>query len=145
MNIKKQFFICFILISCISNLCLSQTAKDLSVDIKNIGSSKGYIMIGIYDSATNFLTENRIKSLMVPVSNVGTMTIQIEDLKYGSYAISIFHDENANKKLDKNFIGIPKESYAFSNKAKARFGPPKYETAKFVFDQTTKNIELILN
>jgi uncharacterized protein (DUF2141 family) len=27
----------------------------------------------------------------------------------GDYAISVFHDENSNGKLDRNFMGMPKE------------------------------------
>jgi uncharacterized protein (DUF2141 family) len=27
----------------------------------------------------------------------------------GTYAISVFHDENSNGKLDTNFMGIPRE------------------------------------
>ena len=43
--------------------------------------------------------------------------ISIKDFPYriglpeGEYAISLFHDENENKELDTNFIGIPKEAF----------------------------------
>ena len=49
----------------------------------------------------------------------------------GSYAISTYHDENDNDKLDKNIVGIPKEAYGFSNDATGFMGPPKWEDAKF--------------
>jgi UDP:flavonoid glycosyltransferase YjiC (YdhE family)/uncharacterized protein (DUF2141 family) len=47
------------------------------------------------------------------------------------YAISAFHDENDNEKLDTNFIGIPTESWCTSRDAKAYFGPPSFDDAKF--------------
>lgn len=28
------------------------------------------------------------------------------DLPAGAYAVSVFHDENMNEKLDKNFVGV---------------------------------------
>ena len=33
--------------------------------------------------------------------------------------------------MRKNFLGIPKDPLGFSNNAKMKFGPPKYEDAKF--------------
>jgi len=48
----------------------------------------------------------------------------------GQYAIKVFHDENANGELDINFLGIPKESYGFSNHARGRFGPPPFAEAR---------------
>ncbi len=47
------------------------------------------------------------------------------------YGISAFHDENDNQKLDTNFLGIPTESWCTSRGAKAYFGPPSFEDAKF--------------
>jgi uncharacterized protein (DUF2141 family) len=45
-------------------------------------------------------------------------------------AVSAYHDENLNSKLDKNSFGIPSEKYGFSGNPKRGFGPPKFrETA----------------
>jgi uncharacterized protein (DUF2141 family) len=49
------------------------------------------------------------------------------------YAISAFHDENDNTKLDTNFIGIPTESWCTSRDAKAFFGPPSFDSARFIY------------
>jgi uncharacterized protein (DUF2141 family) len=54
-------------------------------------------------------------------------------LRPGTYAISVFHDENSNGKLDTNFLGIPKEGVGASNDAKGHFGPPKFADAAFQF------------
>jgi len=47
----------------------------------------------------------------------------------GTWAVLAYHDENGNKKLDTNFVGMPTEGYGFSNGAKARFGPPSFKDA----------------
>jgi uncharacterized protein (DUF2141 family) len=44
----------------------------------------------------------------------------------GRYALSVFHDENANQKLD-TLVGIPKEGFGFSRNPVIRFGPPRFE------------------
>lgn len=49
------------------------------------------------------------------------------------YAISAFHDENDDTKLDTNFLGIPTESWCTSRDAKAFFGPPSFDAARFVY------------
>jgi uncharacterized protein (DUF2141 family) len=53
-----------------------------------------------------------------------------QDLKPGAYAIVAFHDENDNGDIDKNFIGIPTESWCASRNAPAIFGPPSFGSAK---------------
>ena len=49
----------------------------------------------------------------------------------GIYAIVAFHDANDNGKIDKNFLGIPSESWCTSRNAAALFGPPSFDAAKF--------------
>lgn len=45
-------------------------------------------------------------------------------------AVSAYHDENDNARLDKSSFGIPTERYGFSKNPKRGFGPPKFgETA----------------
>jgi len=57
-----------------------------------------------------------------------------QDIPAGTYAIAVFHDTNSNTKLDKNFFGIPKEGYAFSNNVFGTFGPPDFDDASFELD-----------
>jgi uncharacterized protein (DUF2141 family) len=61
--------------------------------------------------------------------------VVVEHLNSGKYAFKYFHDENKNKKLDTNLIGIPKEGYGFSNNAKGKFGPPSFSQTIFKVNQ----------
>lgn len=49
------------------------------------------------------------------------------------YAMSAFHDENDNGKLDTGLFGIPTENWCTSRDAKGTFGPPSFDDAKFRF------------
>jgi uncharacterized protein (DUF2141 family) len=62
----------------------------------------------------------------------------------GDYAVSVFHDENANGTLDRNFIGMPKEGVGASNDAAGKLGPPRFEDARFSYKggQQTLTIHL---
>jgi uncharacterized protein (DUF2141 family) len=44
----------------------------------------------------------------------------------GRYALAVFHDENANRKLD-TFLGIPREGFGFSRNPTIRFGAPRFD------------------
>ena len=61
----------------------------------------------------------------------------------GTYAIALYHDENGNKKFDKNFFGIPTEGFGFSNNPKVYFGVPDHSEAAFAVD--SEPVELKIN
>ena len=54
------------------------------------------------------------------------------ELTPGEWAVALTQDTNNNDKLDKNFLGIPTEPYAFSNNVRPRFAAPKFAECKFV-------------
>ncbi|MEC5167320.1 uncharacterized protein (DUF2141 family) [Flavobacterium sp. PL11] len=101
----------------------------INVEINGLKNNKGQIMIGIYNSEKTFLEKTFRENIALIKNNKATATFT--NLPAGEYAVSIFHDENSNRKLDMNFMGIPKEDYAASNGAKGFMGPPKYADAKF--------------
>lgn len=65
-----------------------------------------------------------------------------KDIPYGDYPIKLYHDENGNKKLDKNFVGIPREPYGFSNNARGTLSAPEFAKARFALDAANKAIEI---
>lgn len=74
----------------------------------------------------------------------GWAVCSFEGVAPGDYAISVFHDENANGGLDRNFRGIPNEGVDASNDAPGRFGPPKFADARFVYAGGQKEITIHL-
>ena len=107
-------------------------AADINIDISNIKSNTGNIMIGLFNSKDTFLTD-KYKALKIK-AQVGSIKAKFENIPNGTYAIALYHDENLNNKLDKNLFHIPKEGYGFSNNAKPFFGPPKFDKAQFKLD-----------
>lgn len=65
-----------------------------------------------------------------------------DNVPHGSYAISVVHDENSNGKLDKNFIGIPKEGVGVSNNPIIGMGGPKFDPCAFLLN--TGELELTI-
>lgn len=118
-------------------LVLSQTVvyaqdlkgPDITVNIENLDSNKGHIYTALYNSETSFLSKG-YKSNISAIKN-NSCTVVFKDVPKGVYAVSFFHDENENKKMDTSFLGIPSEDYGCSNNATGFMGPPKWDDAKF--------------
>jgi uncharacterized protein (DUF2141 family) len=60
----------------------------------------------------------------------GQAELRFDGLPSGTYAAALFHDENANGRLD-TFLGIPREGFGFSRNPPVRFGPPRFSAARF--------------
>lgn len=51
------------------------------------------------------------------------------DLPPGDYGVAAIHDENSNHKLDRNFLGIPKEGFGFANNPRVGLSAPPFQQA----------------
>ncbi|WP_264534643.1 DUF2141 domain-containing protein [Flavobacterium sp. N1736] len=124
----------------ICSLMSAQNVK-LTVSVSGLKTSTGIVKVGLYNSEGTFL-KTAYKSLTSEIKDEKAV-VTFDNLPAGEYAISTYHDENNNGKLDKNAMGIPSEDYAASNNAKGFMGPPSYKDAKFVIDKDSK-IEIAL-
>ncbi len=104
-------------------------AADLTIQVDDVKAATGTIMVAVFNSEGTFLRAPA-KGGGAPAAPNGT-TVVIKDLPEGDYAFAVYHDANANGKMDKNLLGIPTEDYAFSNNALGKMGPPSYASAKF--------------
>jgi len=125
------------------------TDKATTLTIRVIGArnTKGRIGIALFRDADGFPGDTS-KAFRVQQSEIDPQTlsaqVSFEGVPQGTYAVSVFHDENMNGKLDKNFVGAPKEGYGASNNPKKRMGPPKFDEAKFSVDQQQRLVEIKL-
>lgn len=103
-------------------------AGTLELQVDNVGSAEGSLMIALYDKAGDW-RERPVRSLQ-QVAKPGSVTVTFADLPPGSYAIALYHDRNGNGKLDSNVLGIPREPYGFSGKAPT-MGPANWDQARF--------------
>ncbi|WP_296819279.1 DUF2141 domain-containing protein [Brevundimonas sp.] len=56
----------------------------------------------------------------------GAVTVTFRDVPAGAYALSAFHDENGDQRMQASPIGVPTEGWAMSN-ADALRGPPTFD------------------
>jgi uncharacterized protein (DUF2141 family) len=125
-------------------------ASELIINLSN-QKKAGTLMLAIYNNAEAFegsvVKEKRsevgvFKGLELYLEPMDSTQLNTE-IPDGEYAIAFFIDANGNKKLDKNFLGIPKEQFGFSNNAMGTLSAPSFEQAKFkVTGNTVQNIKL---
>jgi outer membrane protein len=115
-----RLLLCFALSSCL--------AAEIQVRLNNPPGS-GTVVFALYDSPNTF-GDLREPAWIVQYPLDGRPVYSITNALPGEYALVVYHDENGNGRLDKNFIGIPKEALAFSNAYQPK-GPPSYTRAAF--------------
>jgi len=121
----------------IASLALSASASAATVQVKidGVRNDKGVVQVALCDEAT-YPKDCRLTA-STP-AKAGSVSVEVQNVPAGTWAALAYHDENSDKKLDTNFVGMPKEGYGFSNGAKGSFGPPKFkETAITVGEGTT--------
>jgi Penicillin V acylase and related amidases len=114
------------------------TLGTLIIEVKNLKFNGGLMSIGLFNSEQGFKSLKPINGGKVGVHN-GVAKLVIYNLPLNhEYAVSYYHDENGNGKLDMNRLGIPVEPYGFSGS-----GARKYSKAKFLLNSPIKNIVIV--
>jgi len=117
------------------------TNQTIELNVTDIKQIKGQLLISLHNK-DGFPDQEKKSVLNTKVKvNNANMKITLKVPKSGFYAISLVHDENENNQLDKNYLGIPKEGYGFSNNPSARFGAPSFKESQFeVKDNEVKKL-----
>jgi len=116
-------------------------AADLTINISEVNSGKGMVLVALYAGDEAYKSGEATFKSHVKAENTQE-SVLFKDVPEGEYAVKMYQDENSNRELDFNMLGIPKEGYGFSNNV-GRFGQPNYQEAKFmVKDKTVIEMEL---
>jgi uncharacterized protein (DUF2141 family) len=107
---------------------------ELTIILSGFENNDGVAIIALSNSQENY--EKEAEPYRGNQSEIveKTATWIVNGLPFGEYAIKVFHDEDEDKEMDTNFLGIPSEDYGFSNNARGTFGPASWEEAKFLFN-----------
>jgi len=124
----------------------SIAAGSIQIKVSGLKNKNGQLGILVFTTKDGFPSDwqKAYKQILIPITGANA-EYMFTDLPYGKYAVSVMHDENMNKKLDTNFIGIPKEGYGVSNNATGSMGPPKFEDAAFILDKNIFSTDIKVN
>ncbi|HET8550209.1 MAG TPA: DUF2141 domain-containing protein [Bryobacteraceae bacterium] len=120
-------------------------AATLTINIEHVRNAAGVVGVLVFNSPRgwpeNFDAALRKKAV---AAHPPVTALVIDDLPYGNYAVVVLHDENENRKLDRNFLGIPREGWGMSNNPRARASAPSFRRARFTLARD-KNLRVRLN
>lgn len=112
--------------------------NELHIHVSGVPNPQGVVRAALYDSKESFLSFDRVLRNGSSGIQGDSTRIVLKGIPDGTYAVALFHDTNNNGKLDKNFLGIPKEAVAFSRASMRVFGPPRYEDCAFEIKDTIR-------
>ena len=145
---RKYFWIPPLVLSCLMLVPISNSVEaNLKINILDL-DKPGFLYLSICKDEAGFKetveNESKEESCIAYVKEIDLQNTEINNvLSYGEYAVTLFVDLDGNKKLNKNFLGIPKEQYGFSNNVMGKMSPPTFDQAKFaIAGPTTQNIKL---
>ena len=122
-----------ILVSGVAQAEASSTST-LSATVGPTRTSNGSLACRLYASGDGFpRTATGTVTQRVKVAN-GSARCVFEKLTPGTYAVMVHHDENDNRKMDKNLLGMPLEGYGASNNRTHALSAPTWDESKVVVE-----------
>jgi uncharacterized protein (DUF2141 family) len=116
---------------------------NLKVRVSGATPGKGQILASLFNSSATHM-KTAANQIVEPVREAQSVVLDFGSHRSGEYSVAVIYDENGNGELDTGLLGIPKERVAFSNNAKGRFGPAKWETARFLLKDSDLSLEITL-
>ena len=111
-----------------------QAQNQVTASVSRLASNKGVCRACLFINASSFAKMDAFQCKAVPIIDKKAL-ITFQDIPKGKYALFIFHDVNENNKLDKNWLGIPKEGYGASRNQLPFAAAPAFEPNSFFLNQ----------
>ena len=135
-----------------SNISQAQVdnTPTLEIRIEGIkGDKKGEIGVAVFKSRKGFPIhiEHAYETKWDKVSKGEAVINTVFDtLPAGEYAVSVIHDVNGNRMLERSMLGFPEEGVGFSNDQKVKLSAPEFKDCKFMLaDGEHKKIVITLD
>ena len=140
-KLKLLFFILIMLTLYDGYSQSKKTSLTLTIEVASFENTKGVLRVCVTDQKDDFLKSCAFSKIVTVEDD--TVSLKIENIEKGNYAVSVYHDENNSGIIETGGVfGIPLEPYGFSNNPNMTFGP-SYK--KSVFKMTSdKNISIKL-
>ncbi|ARV57937.1 hypothetical protein BZZ01_04160 [Nostocales cyanobacterium HT-58-2] len=143
--IVKALKLTSLLLATLASMSFAKTANaeptsTLTVVVDGLRHKNGQICLRIYSSEKGFPNSNTSEVQSGCVQIIGnSVKKQFSGLKPGTYAVAVVDDQNGDRKLNKDFLGIPQEGFGISRNptVSIRTGTPKFRDASFPLKNNT--------
>jgi uncharacterized protein (DUF2141 family) len=109
-----------------------ESQTKLTVQVTGVRAAKGEMAVTLYpDDAKRFLAPHQKLARVRAVAQAPMTTACFWLPAPGFYALSVYHDENANHDFDRTVLGLPAEGFAFSNDPPTPTALPPFKAVRF--------------
>ncbi|MBN2797591.1 MAG: DUF2141 domain-containing protein [Deltaproteobacteria bacterium] len=111
-------------------LSLLAAAAPLQIEVP-VRSARGALVVRVYQGAEGFLSaQAALREVRLPIE--GPVVRWSAELPPGSYALTVWHDEDGDGVMALHWYGLPAEGVGVSLNPRPRFGPPRYQDAEIL-------------
>lgn len=118
-------------------------AADVVVRVSGLSEPLGQVGCALFARAAGFPMDNAGARVQWLPADPKGVVCRYADVPAGSYAVSIGHDLNGNKRVDTNLIGLPTEPWGVSNNARPSLRAPRFDEA--VFKVAADAVEVVVD
>ncbi len=114
----------------------------LTIQVHGLLHDRGKVIANLFREGDNVMKiETAYLRAQATISDKKAQLV-FQNLKYGKYAVTVFHDENDNGILDHNLLRLPAEPLGFSNGFQMGLftGLPSFEKLQFDFEPGAETI-----
>ncbi len=131
MAIKKSTLLFLTMFNGLICFSFSAQSEELSVKVTGIKKNKGEIACALFKTPEGFPMDLSKPQLIWLAADSTEIICKFTELSPGDYSLSVAHDENGNKKVDTNFVGMPTEAWGVSNNIRPLMRAPRWQEAQF--------------
>jgi uncharacterized protein (DUF2141 family) len=118
----------------------------LNVEVTGVRNGDGLVAITIYDGnrSDKFLrSKGSLDVVRVPAQE-GKTRACVKLPGNGVYALAVYHDENASRKLNRSGLGLPTEGFGFSNNPRTIASLPTFSSVRLNVPKTSLTTKISL-
>ena len=124
--------VCGLLVTVAEPWARQEGTVSLQIHVTDTTHTDGSAGIALWAGEEGFPEgiERALRTIYVPVVD-GQARVTFEGLEPGDYAVTVFNDQDQDEEFDKNWLGMPRESWGVSNNVRPRLRAPRYDEAVF--------------
>jgi uncharacterized protein (DUF2141 family) len=116
------------------------SAAEVVVRISGLSEPLGQVGCSLFAGPAGFPMDNSSARNLWLSADAKGMNCRFNDVPEGTYAVSIGHDLNGNKRVDTNLFGLPTEQWGVSNNARPMLRAPRFDEASFKVAADAKDV-----
>jgi len=131
--LNKKYTFIFLLLPVFSFFSFLSVPEDgIRITVTRLHNQKGHVLVSLFKDGVGYPddAQKALRKAQLDI-NGNSASVLFTGLPAGTYAVSVLHDENDDRQMNKNSLGLPKEGFGFSNNVVGAFGPPSWSRTAF--------------